>query len=86
MRKVLALAMVGAVSMAQNNFLQYPLTYNATSYNFELSLINLTSEFTIGSRNFTVSLIPLFGSDYVAVADDTCEDCDFKGYNATESA
>jgi hypothetical protein len=39
----------------------------------------------MGSRNFSVSLMPLFGADYVAVADDTCEDCEIKGYNATLS-
>ena len=39
----------------------------------------------MGSRNFSVSLIPLFGADYTAVADDTCEDCEIKGYNATLS-
>ena len=39
----------------------------------------------MGSKNYSVSLIPLFGADYTAVADNTCEDCEIKGYNATVS-
>ena len=68
-----------------NDFLTLPITFDGASYTVGIDFYNLTSQFTMGSRNFSVSLIPLFGADYVAVADDTCEDCEIKGFNATES-
>ena len=75
-----------AVPIAKgSSILELPMTFDGQSYTVNIDFYNLTSEFMMGSRNFSVSLIPLFGVDYTAVADDTCEDCKIKGYNATLS-
>jgi hypothetical protein len=82
----LSLAAVPILCSAKElGFLEIPLDYNGQFYTVSIEFANLTSQFTMGSKNFSVSLLPLFGADYTAVADDTCEDCEIKGYNATES-
>jgi hypothetical protein len=81
----LLIGLIAAVPLHAQGFLEYPLTFDGLSYTVNIDFVNLTSLFMMGSRNYSVNLIPLFGADYVAVADDTCEDCELKGYNATQS-
>lgn len=62
------------------------MAFNGQFYTVDLDFGNLTSQFTMGSLNDSVSLIPLFGADYIAVADDdACLECQIGGYNSTVS-
>jgi hypothetical protein len=78
----LLISLLAAVPLYAQGFLEYPLTFDGLSYTVNIDFVNLTSLFMMGSRNYSVNL---FGADYVTVADDTCEDCELKGYNATQS-
>lgn len=77
------LTLAAVVKCKEQGFLELPIGYNGQFYRVQIDFVNLTSQFTMGSKNYSVSLLPLFGADYTAVADDTCEDCEIKGYNAT---
>ena len=79
------LSLAAVVSCKEPGFLELPIGFNGQFYTVNIDFANLTSQFTMGSRNYSVSLLPLFGADYTAIADDTCEDCEIKGYSATES-
>ena len=76
MRPILLSLLGLAVPIAKgSSILELPMTFDGQSYTVNIDFYNLTSEFMMGSRNFSVSLIPLFGVDYTAVADETCKDC-----------